>query len=554
MEHASLAREVARGNGLQSKVLKPAAIRLNQKKTDARGTLADASLNTYHSPLYPLLLGAVFRGVEADNFDKWRMGTNEYIYELDRVVTTFSIICFFLAIGVVYLLLSRIFDGKIAGATAILMMLCELFWDMSMSGLPQMLMLLLFSSACYFAYRAFEATYEGRITIVHALLAAIFFSLLCLTHWLAVWIALGYAIAAAIFIRPRGVAGLIALIILAGSLVYPILQNLKGTGNVGGVALLVIYEGLAGSEEYAMRSLGEIGLNLRDLLIQLIRSTIAQTEDLYSYFGAIAAAPIFFISLFHSFKRPAIASFRWAILIMWISASLGMAFFGLKENELDPNQLHLLFAPLMAGYGLAMLSVLWARLDLPATVPFLTSAHLMIVILVSSTPFLLRLPKDALDILSGTKSEQPNYPPYAPSILDEKLADFIGPNEIVASDQPWAVAWYADRTALWLPLRLSELEEIENMAESEETPIVAVLTSPISSGTRPLVESSRYYNDYLSLMLDGWAAVATRTANPRIVSNQDRKLKRFFSRYPHQEILSFRTSPLILYTSRRPGT
>ena len=131
---------------------------------------------------------------------------------------------------------------------------------------------------------------------------------------------------------------------------------------------------------------------------------------------------------------------------------------------------------------------------------------------------------------------------------------FAEEDEIIASDQPWAVAWYTDRRSLWLPMKLSQLETIENMAESEETPIVGVLTTPVSSGTGPLNQTAAFYGEYLGLMLDAWAGVATNTSpKRRLVSKEDRDLNSFFSRYPYQEVLFFRSSPMILYTSRDTG-
>ena len=78
-----------------------------------------------------------------------------------------------------------------------------------------------------------------------------------------------------------------------------------------------------------------------------------------------------FLALLHPFKRASIANFRWAILLMWISAALGMAFFGISKDPLDPNQLHLLFAPIMTAYGLAFISILWSRLEFVASTPIL---------------------------------------------------------------------------------------------------------------------------------------------------------------------------------------
>ena len=435
------------------------------------------------------------------------------------------------------------------------MLFCELFWQVSMSGLPQMLMLLLFSCGIYFAYRSLEASEEeSGSALVHSIIASLFFALLCLSHWLAVWIAVGYAVAVAVFIKPRGIAGIIALVAIILAAALPVIQNLKVSGTPGGTAFLVLFEGLSDSEERAMRSLSPVPLNLRALAVNVMRLMVSQTKELYSYLGSIIAAPIFFVALFHPFKRASISNFRWILLIMWAPAVLGMALFGLKDSEFSANQLHLLFGPIFGAYGLAMLSVLWSRLNFPKTTPLLGNAHLYLVWIISASPFLLRMPFDAVQAIQNREEIPPNYPPYAPSILDDSIVDYADKDEIVASDQPWAVAWYTDRRSLWLPMKLEELETIESIAESEDTPICGVLTTPISSGTRPLFETAFYYGDYLSLMLDGWASLSSNSGNRKIVSNEDDDLKGFYSRYPYPRILIFRGAPMVFYTSRNPSS
>ena len=149
-----------------------------------------------------------------------------------------------MAIGVNYLLISRIFDAKIAGVCAILMLFCETFWNYSLSGLPQMLMLLLFSCGMYFVYRAVEAATEGRIAMTPAVIAGVFFTLLALTHWMTVWIALGYIIFAAIAFRPRGIVGISVLALLIIAAIGPMLRNQGITGSPFGTAFLTLYNGL----------------------------------------------------------------------------------------------------------------------------------------------------------------------------------------------------------------------------------------------------------------------------------------------------------------------
>jgi hypothetical protein len=51
----------------------------------------------------------------------------------------------------------------------------------------------------------------------------------------------------------------------------------------------------------------------------------------------------------------------------------------------------------------------------------------------------------------------PYLPPYI-SILNH----WMEPNEIIASDTPWAVAWYDDRRSLWLPDTVERFNEFHD--------------------------------------------------------------------------------------------
>jgi len=549
MDQAQLARELARNNGFTTKVLRPMSIGQSQSATEGEGTLVMASRDSYHSPLHPVLLAAILKVVDGGNADKWRMTSEETVYRLDRVIAASAVILFLLSIGVTYLLVCRIFDSKIAGVTALLMLLCDLFWQYSQSGLPQMFMLFLFTCACYFAFRAVEISEDGGIALVPALIAGLFFSLLVLTHWLAVWLVLGYVIYAAIAIRPRGIAALGTLVLLLLLSSYFLIKNTEYTGSPGGTALLAIHNGLGGSEADVMRTYdpGDTYLDLRNLILKILRVSLLQANGLYANLGAMLTAPIFFLTLLHPFKRKSIASFRWCLLLMWVFASLGMAIFGLS-GALDPNQLHILFGPLMAAYGLAFVAILWSKLNLPTSIPQLRNAHFAVIVLISGGPLLLGLPSDLKMGLANDKLP-PHWPPYYPSTLNTRLPNYSLGNEIIVSDQPWAVAWYADRKSIWLPKKVETLERLEAMAEAEDAPVTGILISPVSHSIDPMLKNYNSYTEWAPLIFDGWATLALRNRRAGFLALQDDEMKGLLARYPHEAYL---VNALLIYWSSQP--
>lgn len=554
MDQAQISREISRGNGFATKMIRPVAY--YQATSGKNRTVAfERFQDTYHSPLNPLLNAAVLKLIGADDANGWQMGANELVYPLDRVIAAVCTLFFLMAIGVNYLLISRIFDAKIAGVCAILMLFCETFWQYSLSGLPQMLMLLLFSCGIYFVYRAVEAASEGRIAMTPAVIAGVFFTLLALTHWMTVWIALGYIIFAAVTFRPRGIVGIAVLALVIIAAIGPIMRNQDITGSPFGTAFLTLYNGLGNRSEAAVMRNTDLEaepLELNGLISKILQTTLLQATDIIPLLAGIVVAPLFFISLLHPFKRKSIAMFRWGILLMWVTTAFGLAFFGVTTNELDPNQLHLLFAPIMTSYGLAFISILWSRLDFVASTPMLRNVHHMVIIVICSLPLILSLPqKVKLGMTLRDRGGVPNWPPYyAPSLNSKKtgLKGWVDDKKIVFSDQPWAVAWYADRMSIWLPPTADGFRALENVAAGLQTPAVGILISPSSHGSGTITQVTESYKDFAALVLDGKAILATYPPGFSLY-DKSQKIEEITKRYPYRQPL---VGMDMIYYSERP--
>ena len=540
MDQAQISREIARGHGFTTKMIRPVAYDQAQRAQKRSISLVGFQ-DTYHSPLNPLLNAAVLKVIGADKPNSWQMGANEMVFPLDRVIATVSTLFFLLAIGVNYLLIARIFDAKIAGVCAILMLFCDSFWNYSLSGLPQMLMLLLFSSALYFAYRAVEATTEGRLAMTPALIAGVFFTLLALTHWMTVWIALGYIIFAAVAFRPRGVIGITILVLLIIAGIGPILRNQSITGSPFGTAFLTVYNGLSNSGEAAVMRTADLEsepLVIDGLIAKILRTTLMQSMDIIPLLGGIIVAPLFFLSLLHPFKRASISSFRWAILVMWILAAFGLAIFGISKDPLDPNQIHLLFAPIMTAYGLAFVSILWSRLEFVASTPMLRNVHYFLIVGICALPLVLALPtKVRVGMHLRDRGGVPNWPPYYAPALNSKTAGIRGwttDDEVIFSDQPWAVAWYADRLSIWLPPTYAGFEKLETIANDLQTPVTGILISPCSHGLGSLTEVANQYKDFTFMVLDGRTFFTNYPAGVSLF-DKDPRIQAVAKRYPYRQ-------------------
>lgn len=553
MDQAQIAREIARGNGPTTKFIRPLAYHLAQEAQGQKPVPFTGFSDTYHAPLNPLINAAVLKLIGADSADDWAITGKQMVFPLDRIIASVSTLFFLLAIGVNYLLVARIFDAKIAGVCAILMLFCETFWQFSLSGLPQMLLMLLFSCGAYFAYRAVEASTENRVAMMPAIVAGVFFTLMALTHWLAIWVAIGYIIFAAFAFRPRGVVAisLFALLFLAS--LPSMIHMADKSGHPLGTGLMVLYKGLGQSptEDSIMRvdDLHTKILSLDGIALKIVRTTLLQLTDIVPFLGGIIVAPLFFIALFHPFKRPSIARFRWALLLMWGTAALGMSIYGVSTKELDPNQIHLVFAPVMTAYALAFISILWSRLEFVGANPVLRNVHLIIICFLCAGPLILSLPqKVQIGMNRRDQGGVPWWPPYYAPALNQGLRNWLTKDQVCFSDQPWAVAWYADRTCIWLPESKVGFDNLEAKASDLGTPAVGILISPISHGSGDMREVAAQYGDFTSLVIDGRVFLATY---PPGVSTYDKdpKIQSIAKKFPYRNTM---VGMDMLYYSDRP--
>jgi hypothetical protein len=214
-----------------------------------------------------------------------------------------------------------------------------------------------------------------------------------------------------------------------------------------------------------------------------------QLGSLYLLLGGIAVTPFFLAALFHPFKRPETNSFKWPILLMLLGAFVGSVFIGTNGQSLSPNQTLILLGPSIAIYGYAMVLVFFYRLRLE--LPIYRYAIYATFFLVTGLPTLLGF------LASGPPVQ---FPPYAPEAM-EMIGTLTKPNEIVASDMPSAMAWYADRKSLWLPLSRKDFYEYHDH-ESLGGPIVGLYLTPISRDSSFLSDIvSGEYKDWASIVL-----------------------------------------------------
>ena len=491
MDQAQIGRAIASGEGWKTKVARPRAI--GQLQTHGKSITDRIWTDTYNAPLPPFVDAVALLLVKP----YWKMTPRTLVYAGDRAIAMMSILIFLGSIAVLFLTARRLFDRRLALLACGLVLLCDAMWQYSLSGLPQMLLLLLFNVAVYVLVRAVEAHYAEESAMKWLVALGAVFGLLALSHALTFWMFLAAVIFAAFFFRPRGWGA--AIMLAAWAIVYfPwLIRTLAITGNPGGVAIYSLFNGIGHTEWGWMRQMSfDPGVamisSFRD---KFTTGLTAQTAHLFEYFGLSVVALMFFVSLLHPFKRTETAAVRWAVLAMWGGAVFGMCLYGINEEQgVAANQLHLIFVPLMTCYGLAYLLVQWNRLAL--SFPFARAGFLTLLYLLCAMPMIFATPWLA--------PQKPfvRWPPYMPALIGV-LNDWMRPEEVTVSDMPWAVAWYANRKSLWLPETIRAFTDL-NDYNVLGGPLNGVYLTPVSGTDNKLRDIVRgEYKD--------WAPVIQRT-------------------------------------------
>jgi len=470
MDQAQIGRQIAKGQGITTKFIRPVAL---QQLQESNKTVNMYEFHdTTHSPLNVLVYAGVIKAFGGDDPTKFAMKKNQQIYELDRIIAGTCVLFLILSIAFNYLLICKIFDSRIASIVALLMLVSEHFWNYSQSGLPQMLMLFIFSGACYLIWNAIQRQEAGVSPIVPIILSGFMFGLLALAHWMTLWIFFGYILFCITYFKPRGASAIVATIIVALFIAGPLIYNAQHSDGLMGTAYYYINGRTGIGQEISFRELSLPAMNVRELIIRVAKTTLLQTNQIHTHLGGFFMATGFFLALFHPFKRDGINSFKWAILTMWITSAIGMSIYGLSNSPIDPNQMHILFMPMMSAFALALISILWARVPLSQTPGLPSLTPFIAITLITAIPLIINV-QNAL-----RNSDNKQVPGQNPYIHNQVLTKYLKETDIVFSDQPWAVAWYADRTAIWIPKGTKYLEKIETMAKQSGSNVAGIYLTP----------------------------------------------------------------------------
>jgi 4-amino-4-deoxy-L-arabinose transferase-like glycosyltransferase len=408
MDAAQAARRISEGRGFSTGFIRPLSTACFPR--------LENHPDLYQPPLYPLVLGLVFCVSPAN----------------DRTVALTSCFFFFVTLILTFLLARRMFGGKAAGLSVLLLALNLPLLQIVLSGAPVVFWTFLLTLLLFFIFR-------HRGSPGASLAVGLLFGLCILAEYASLFILpavlwLLFSVVKERKWRHFGVFALGSLLVLAPWGI----RNLLLTGNplfslrwyllamFGGT-----YPGFSVLRESAIPEGEALGFVFSHPM-EMLKKFVLGLRGLYNGFPLICGLyvlPFFIAGILlqlddaraHKIRKGLYA----AILLLGIGSAITT---GAAE----------LFSPLIPLIVIFSAASFAGFLRLSGAGMKLKAAAAGLLVIVAGLPVLVNLLLPATQM--GPRRE--NLAQLA-AVLPEKV--------LVASDIPWAVAWYGERDCVWLP-------------------------------------------------------------------------------------------------------
>jgi hypothetical protein len=473
MDAAQVARNLSEGRGFTTDFIRPFSIYLLQQHNRAAQSsgqqptnAADAAqLDGSHpdlanAPVYPLVLAGLFKARTPQwsvNLTKpfWSQGGNFRRYQPEFFIAIFNQFLLLAVVVLTFLVARKLFDATAAWLSALLMIGSDLLWKFSVSGLPTMLLLVIFLGLIWCIVKTEELGRReppdtGRL-FFFAIAAGLLTALGMLTRYSFGWLILPVTLFLAIFGGPRrtGVA-VVAFLVFAVAAAPWIARNLAVSGTPFGTAGYAMLEGsTAFPDSQLMQSLNP---DLADAFHYWVRLCLKKLLENSQYLlqsdllhlGGAWVGVLFFAGLLLGLRSLAARRLRYFTMmclgVFIVVQAVGRTQLSDASPEMNSENLLALLTPLVVIFGVAFFLTLLNQMNVPSL-----GARFGVMGLLAA------LACQPLVTTLALKVPVVSYPPYYPPDI-QKISGWMRPDELTMSDVPWAVAWYGDRQCTWTTL------------------------------------------------------------------------------------------------------
>lgn len=428
LDYAQVGRNLHEGRGFVTYVLRPLAL--------THGSDALRQPDLVHGPLYPFLLAMAFGALGAK----------------DNVVSLVSGLFYLLTIPVVYQLGTRVFNRNVGIATAAAVAFNALLLEYATSGLPITLYIFLFTSLVLVLFNlaawrrkreqqpAPSATALPKLQLV---LAGLLAGALYLTDPIFAWIVPVVVVAAIWMVPVRRGAAAAHLLLPLGLLMVPwMVRNGMQTGNpvfaLRGMEVWMDTRTYPGNLAYRIEPGGVVpsGVLFQEVLRKLAVG-LGTVIDALPQITASWLLAFFIPSLLFRFNDSAAMTLRNVLVTCFGLILLGTLIFGVEMP------LFVTMMPAMLVFSIAFLMHLLRQAQVTRSGGMVVAGLAALVVAYPLAKALVLQPRPvALSEVASAKA----------------FGRVAQRGDLSVSDQPWLVAWHADRPALWVPASDNQLK------------------------------------------------------------------------------------------------
>lgn len=476
MEAAQLARNLARGEGFSTQVVRPLTIQMVEDTLGVEARLGrQPHPDLVNPPLYPLLLAGwmkllPFRFSIEGPF--WR-------YQPEVLITLFNQGLFLGVLWLAWRLARRLLNGEAAVVLVAVLVASEYLWRFSTSGLPTMLVMVLFLALLEVLSRLEARHREGHHRLagflLGAALAGLLLGLLGLTRYGLLALVVPVALFYLFFLGRRAWPMLAVTAAVAAVVVTPwLVRNYRLSGTLFGVRGYAVYEETLRFPQGRLERTFQPDLETVGAfdLVRKAGEGLRQIagDDLLRLGGSWVGA-FFLVGLLVQYGNAGVNRMRVFLLlclpVLGITQAVGRTHLSTLNPVFTTENLLAGLTPGICLVGVACFFWLVGRLELP----YPEFRHVLSTLLVLGTalPLAVRLlPPRTVPI---------TYPPYYPPYLQDATS-YLKPGELLMTDAPWATAWYGDRLSVWTTMDAQKsFYEINDRHKA----VAALLLTPLTT-------------------------------------------------------------------------
>jgi len=469
MDAAQVARNVAEGHGFKTELIRPFSVYLMQKHNRAlhpndvlsTNAVDFAEIQGLHpdlanAPVYPLVLAGLFK-LQKDDWKVetrkpfWAEGGRFMRYRPEFVIALFNQMLLLVVVLLTFLVARKIFDAPAAWLAAVLVLGSDLLWKFSVSGLPTLLLLVIFLGLIWCLTtveelsRAESTNQRGLFLL--ALATGLLTGLGMLTRYSFGWVLVPVIIYFTIFGGTRRIGLGVATFLAFAVVVTPwIARNLAVSGTLFGTAGYAVVEGtFAFPGSRLMQSLNPdltsaywvmpYKVKLQENLHYILQNDLLKL-------GGGWIGVLFLAGLLLGLRNVVARRLRYFTMmclgVFILVSALGRTQLSAIAPELNTENPLVLLTPLVVIFGVAFFLTLLSQMNVPS--PQIRYGVIGLVAVLTCQQLIATLLPPKLTPLV--------YPPYYPPEI-QKISGWMHPDELIMSDIPWAVAWYGDRQCTW---------------------------------------------------------------------------------------------------------